>query len=79
MKTVISSKADKALEVAKRILYSLKVVSIGLFIPLLFILGISGNTPQKTKKDKVNYGKPYQLNNDQVTVDFNQTLWDHNS
>ena len=78
MKTVISTKADKAIEVAKRILYSLKVVTIGLFIPLLFIVGISGNSPQKTKKEEV-YSKPYQVNNDQVTVDFNQPLWDQNS
>ncbi|HEY5369389.1 MAG TPA: hypothetical protein VIJ75_10380 [Hanamia sp.] len=79
MKTVISNKTRETLEVAKRILYSLKVVAIGLFIPFLFVLGITNNTPKKASKDGINICNLPQVVNDNVTVDFNQPLSDQNS
>ena len=41
MNTVISNKSGETLELAKRLLYSVKVLSIGLFIPFLFLFGIT--------------------------------------
>ena len=79
MKTITSNKTEEALEVAKRILYSLKVVTIGLFIPFLFIFGITNNTPKHTPKDEINFSKPYQVTNDRIALDFDKPLSDQNS
>ena len=79
MKTVISNKTREALEVAKHILYSLKVVAIGLFIPSLFIFGVTYNSPKKPSVDRINICNLKQVVNDNVTVDFNKPLSDQNS
>ncbi len=46
MKTITSNKSGEALEVAKRIMYSLQVLLVGLFIPFSFVFGISYKMPQ---------------------------------
>jgi hypothetical protein len=79
MKTVISSKTGKVLEFAKQILYSLQVLTVGLFIPFLFVFGISYNTPKPTKPtDDMHISKPQQVSADRITVDFNKVLSDQN-
>lgn len=79
MKTVFSNKTREALELAKGILYSLKVVTIGLFIPFLFVFGITYHTPREASKDGINISKPQKVTNDRITVDFNRPLSDQNS
>lgn len=79
MKTVISNKTREALELAKGILYSLKVVTIGLFIPFLFVFGITYHTPREALKDGININNSKQVKNDRITVDFNRPLSDQNS
>ncbi len=78
MKTVNSSKSGEALEMAKSILYSLKVLIIGLFIPFLFVLGITYNTPTPTSKEGINISSPHQVTTERITVDFNRPLSDQN-
>jgi len=79
MKTVFSNKSGEALELAKGILYSLKVVLIGLFIPLAFVFGITYHTPGEASKDEINISSPQrQLTTDRITVDFNRPLSDQN-
>lgn len=79
MKKLISNKTQEALEIAKRILYSLKVIAIGLLIPFLFIYGITKNTPTQTSKDEINCSRQQQVPNDRVTVDFNKPLFSQNA
>jgi hypothetical protein len=78
MKTVISNKTRAALELAKGILYSLKVITIGLFIPFLFVFGITYHTPREASKDGINNSKPLQVTTDRIIVDFNRPLSDQN-
>lgn len=80
MKTIISNKAGKALEIAKQALYSLQVVTVGLFISFLFVFGISCHTPKPSKTVKeLNISKPHQVSADLITADFNKVLSDKNS
>ncbi|MEO9022488.1 MAG: hypothetical protein ABI237_08170 [Ginsengibacter sp.] len=48
MKTVIINKTAKNFEVAKQIIYTVQVIALGLFIPFLFVFGITYN-PQNDK------------------------------
>jgi len=79
MKTVISRKTGEALEIAKQILYSLQVLTVGLLIPFLFVFGITYNTPKNLQQKEINIGKPKQANIDKTTVDFSKVLSDQNS
>jgi hypothetical protein len=79
MKTVISNKTGEALEIAKRIMYSLKVVTIGLFVPFLFVFGITYNTPKEITPNEINIQKTNPVNSPVITVDFNKPLPDQNS
>lgn len=80
MKTIISNKAGKALEIAKQALYSLQVVTVGLFISFLFVFGISYHTPKPSKTVKeLNISKPDQVSADLITADFNKVLSNKNS
>lgn len=80
MKTVISNKSGKFLEIAKQALYSIQVLTVGLFVPFLFVFGISYNTPKPTKSEvEMNISIPQQQSAERVTVDFNKVLSDKNS
>lgn len=78
MKTLNSNKSGEALEIVKSILYSFKVLIIGLFIPFLFVFGITYNTPRQASKDGINISTPPQVTFDRITVDFNRPLSDQN-
>lgn len=81
MKTVISNKSGKVLEIAKQALYTMQVLTAGLFIPLLFVFGISYNTPKPHKAvDEQKISTPYQpTGTGVITLDFNKSLSDKNS
>lgn len=80
MKTVIISKTEKVLEIAKETLYSLQVLAVGLFISFLFLFGITYNTPKATKStEEMNASNPRQAGTDKITVDFTKVLSDQNS
>jgi hypothetical protein len=80
MKSVISSKTEKIFEIAKQTLYSLQVVTVGLFIPFLFVFGISYKTPKPIKDGiEINISKPEQVSVDRITVHFNKVSSDKNS
>jgi cell division protein FtsL len=75
MKTTISKQSGDILEIAKQVIYSAKVLAIGLFIPFLFVFGISYHTDNKVAQDEINISKQHQViteNND--TVDFAKFL-----
>ena len=79
MKTVISNPTGVALEVAKHVMYSLKVLIIGLFIPFSFIFGISYNRHIKSPENGINISKPNPVIADNTTVDLGKVLSDQNS
>lgn len=79
MKTVISNKTGEALEIAKQVLYSLQVLTVGLLIPFLFVFGITYNTPKEASQNEINISKPHHPISDKTTVDYNKFLSDQNS
>lgn len=80
MKTFINRKTREALEIAKQILYSAQVLTVGLFIPFLFVFGISYNVPKSAQQKEINIDKTQQSNhNERATVEFSTGLPDQNS
>lgn len=52
MNTFINSNENSIFEFAKRSIYSLQVLLIGIAIPVLFLLGISTTGSQKKAEEK---------------------------
>ena len=78
MKTLFSSPTGKALEVANQVIYSMKVLMIGLFIPFAFIFGISYNRHNVTEQSGINISKENVVTNNN-TVAFAKVLPDQNA
>jgi len=79
MNTVISNKIGEALELAKSILYSVKVLSIGLFIPFLFVFGITYPQHTTMPENGINISNPNHVIIENTTVDLGKILSDQNS
>lgn len=79
MKKIFGSPSGEALEVAKRAMYSLKVLMIGLFIPVSFIFGISYNRHIETPEKGINISKPNPVISENTAVDLGKVLADQNS
>ncbi len=74
MKTVISNKPGEALEVAKRVIYSLQVLMVGLFIPFSFVFGISYKMPNTKSESSISISKQSQVSHANNTVDVGKVL-----
>ena len=79
MKTVISNQSGEALEVAKRVIYSLQVLLVGLFIPFAFVFGISYKMPHTKAASSISISKQNQVNQYGNTVDLGKVLSEKNS
>ncbi len=79
MKTIISNNSGAALDLAKRIMYSAKVLVIGLFIPFTFVFGISYNVPNSKDESSISMSKQNQVSISDNTVDFQKVLSEKNS
>jgi hypothetical protein len=79
MKTIISNKSGEALDLAKRIMYSLQVLLVGLFIPFSFVFGISYNLPNTKVKPGFSISKQVQVSHPDNTVDLTKVLSEKNS
>ena len=80
MKTTISNQSGDILEIANQVIYSAKVLAIGLFIPFLFVFGITYHTDKKVAQDEINVSKQQQIiTENKSTVDFGKALSDQNS
>ena len=80
MKTTFSNKSGDILEIANQVIYSAKVLAIGLFIPFLFVFGITYNTNKSVKRDEINVSKQHPvITENNSTVDFGKALSDQNS
>ena len=78
MKKLFSNGTQEALEVANQVIYSFKVLMIGLFIPFVFIFGISYNTHTVIKGSEINMSKENVPTNNN-TVAFTKVLPDQNA
>lgn len=79
MKTIISNKSGVALDLAKRIMYSLQVLLVGLFIPFSFVFGISYKTHDTKAAKSINMKKQNQVSHQDNTVDLEKVLTEQNS
>lgn len=80
MKTVTINQSGEALEVVKNILYSIQILGIGLFIPFMFLFGISYNVPKNVQhENQVQMSKTGSINSEATTVDYAKFLSDQNS
>lgn len=79
MKTIISNKSGVALDLAKRIMYTLQVLLVGLFIPFSFVFGISYKTPNTKAARSITINKQNQVSHQDNTVDFEKVLTEQNS
>lgn len=79
MKNFFSNPTGTIPEVANQVLYSFKVLIIGLFIPFSFIFGISYNRNTKSPENGINISKPKPVITDNTTVDLGKVLSDQNS
>ncbi len=78
MKKLFSIPTGEALEVANQVIYSFKVLMIGLFIPFAFIFGISYNRHIATEQNGINISKENAVINNN-TVAFTNVLPDQNT
>ncbi len=80
MKTTFSNKSGDILEIANQVIYSAKVLAIGLFIPFLFVFGITYHTDHKAVQNEINMSKQHQvITENNATVGFGKVLSDQNS
>ena len=79
MKTKNSNKSGEALDLAKRIMYSLQVLLAGLFIPFSFVFGISYNLPNAKAETGSSISKQAQVSHQNNTVDLTKVLSEKNS
>jgi hypothetical protein len=78
MKKLFSNHAGEVLEVANQVVYSFKVLMIGLFIPFAFIFGISYNSHTVTEQSGINISKENVVTTNN-TVAFTKVLPDQNA
>lgn len=78
MKTVRSNKPGKVYGVVNQIIYSLHVLLVGLFIPFLFVFGISYKMPH-TSESSSSINKHDQVRHTDNTVDLGKLLSEKNS
>lgn len=78
MKTISSNKSGEALEIAKQVLYSIKVLMIGLFIPFSFVFGITYKQNTVKQENGMNITRTEQMNTAKTTVHLG-TLVDQKS
>jgi len=78
MKKLFSNPTGKVLEVANQLIYSFKVLMIGLFIPFVFIFGISYNRNTVNEESGINISKEKVVTNNN-TVAFTKVSPDQNA
>jgi hypothetical protein len=79
MKTVISNKSGEVLEVAKQWIYSLQVLLVGLFIPFLFVFGISYKMPKVKAETGISISKQNVVTPQSNLVDLGNVSPEKNS
>jgi hypothetical protein len=73
MKKIIRNQSAVISEVAHQIAYSFKVLMIGLFIPIMFLFGISYKTSSVNNQGKIKVEKQ-EVDVQQPSIDLSTTL-----
>jgi hypothetical protein len=68
MKPELSNKKVAALEIANQVMYSLKVLAIGLFIPFSFVFGITYKRHDNVAAKSVNISKDNSVTQNSNTI-----------
>ena len=79
MKTINRNNSVATIDIAKRIMFLIQVLIVGLFIPFSFVFGISYKNHNTVAEKSINIKKSTQVNSDIVTIDFGKVLSDKNS
>ena len=79
MKTALSNNRGAALEIANQIVYSLKVLVIGLFIPFSFVFGITYKRHNDVASKTININKSALNTSNNNTVDLPKMIPGRNS
>ena len=79
MKTALSNNTRAALEIANQIVYSLKVLVIGLFIPFSFVFGITYKRHDDVASKSININKTALNTSENNTVDLPKIMSGKNS
>jgi hypothetical protein len=80
MKTVIINKTGEILERVKRTFYTVQVMGLGLFLPFLFVFGITYNGQDSKAVNDTKISVPAHTGIDNnATVNFVNVLPDQNS
>ena len=79
MKTALSNNTRAALEIANQIVYSLKVLVIGLFIPFSFVFGITYKRHDDVASKSINTNKTALNTSENNTVDLPKIMSGKNS
>jgi hypothetical protein len=79
MKTASSNNTGAALEIANQIVYSLKVLVIGLFIPFSFVFGITYKRHDDVASKSININKTALNTSENNTVDLPKIMSGKNS
>jgi hypothetical protein len=80
MKTTISNQSTDIVEIANQVIYSAKVLAIGLFIPFLFVFGISYHTNNPVNDNPTSISKAHKaVSGNNATVDLGKVLSNQNS
>ena len=79
MKTALSNNTRAALEIANQIVYSLKVLVIGLFIPFSFVFGITYKRHNDVASKTININKSALNTSNNNTVDLPKMIPGRNS
>ena len=79
MKTVIINKTEEILERIKRIFYTAQVMGLGLFLPFLFVFGITYNSQDSKPVNDTQISVPaHTVIDNNATVNFVNVLPDQN-
>ena len=79
MKTINSNNSVATIEIAKRVMFLIQVLIVGLFIPFSFIFGISYKNHTTVAEKSINIKKANPVNYEEVTIDFGKVLTNKNS
>ena len=79
MKANLSNNPGVALEIANRVMYSLKVLVVGLFIPFCFVFGITYKRHDDISLKSLQISKPNTSSQVENTVQFIPTINAENS
>lgn len=79
MKTFIVNKTAEVIERVKRTIYTAQVIALGLFLPFLFVIGITYTNTDEKPVNETHISIPAQTATNNNTAELMKNLPDQNS